>query len=178
MINHSCTPNCIQTFEGKNLAIRCVDAIKKGEEVTISYIDLAETRQKRRADLVTEYYFDIDDAPHMPCPLPCCLHSEAGPAAIIKIAGCITVKVYSECLWQTDDTDPDLTSVLLSGWSAPECECLFSRICDALCRRLPALRFDGGCMTPVRRVALDGWSPGQELSAPGHALGGPPKRAR
>lgn len=42
--------------------------IAAGEEVTISYVELAATRWERRASLASQYYFDIDAA--VPGPVP------------------------------------------------------------------------------------------------------------
>ena len=38
MINHSCDPNCVQTFVKNKLYIRTIRDIQKGEEITITYI--------------------------------------------------------------------------------------------------------------------------------------------
>ena len=38
MINHSCNPNCVQTFVKDRLYIRSIRDIKSGEEITITYI--------------------------------------------------------------------------------------------------------------------------------------------
>lgn len=38
MINHSCNPNCVQTFVGDKLYIRTIRDVQRGEEITITYI--------------------------------------------------------------------------------------------------------------------------------------------
>ncbi len=60
MINHSCTPNAMQSFTGRRIVFRAIKTIAAGEEVTISYVELAATRAERRAALLAGYCFDID----------------------------------------------------------------------------------------------------------------------
>ncbi len=61
MANHSCTPNAVQSFEfNGRICFRAVAPISPGQEVTISYIELAAARPERREALLTSYYFDID----------------------------------------------------------------------------------------------------------------------
>lgn len=60
MVNHSCRPNAVQSFDGGAIVFRAVRPIKPGKEVTISYTDLKATRPERRAFLLQHYHFDID----------------------------------------------------------------------------------------------------------------------
>ena len=60
MVNHSCTPNAMQSFAGRRIAFRAIRPIAAGDEVTISYVELAATRAERRAALMAGYCFDID----------------------------------------------------------------------------------------------------------------------
>jgi SET and MYND domain-containing protein len=60
MINHSCTPNTMQSFCGARIVFRAVQRIPAGAEATIAYIELAATRAERRAALKDNYFFDID----------------------------------------------------------------------------------------------------------------------
>ena len=46
-VNHSCRPNCMQGFRGSRIQFRALREILPGEEVTISYVELAATRQVR-----------------------------------------------------------------------------------------------------------------------------------
>jgi hypothetical protein len=48
LANHSCAPCAVQTFNGRSIRIRAVRAIKEGEEVTISYLDLADPLSVRQ----------------------------------------------------------------------------------------------------------------------------------
>lgn len=58
LVNHADRPNALQTFVGKVMTFRAIRDIAPGEEVTISYIDLAATAHERRSDLLEHYHFD------------------------------------------------------------------------------------------------------------------------
>jgi len=60
-MNHACAPNCAQSFRGKTLTVRCLRDVHPEEELTIAYVELAVTRAERRAELMKQYAFDIDD---------------------------------------------------------------------------------------------------------------------
>ena len=60
-MNHACAPNCAQSFRGRTLTVRCMRDVRPGEELTIAYVELAATRAERRAELMKQYAFDIDD---------------------------------------------------------------------------------------------------------------------
>lgn len=60
MLNHSCTPNAMQSFQGRRIIFRAMQPIAAGQEATISYVELAATRAERRAALLESYRFDID----------------------------------------------------------------------------------------------------------------------
>eukprot|EP00878_Enallax_costatus_P011592 GHUV01012100.1.p2 GENE.GHUV01012100.1~~GHUV01012100.1.p2 ORF type:complete len:544 (+),score=225.45 GHUV01012100.1:895-2526(+) len=62
LINHSCQPNCVQSFEGPNIVFRSLSDLKAEQQITISYIELAATRQERRRQLLQQYFFDVDTA--------------------------------------------------------------------------------------------------------------------
>ncbi len=59
LANHSCTPNCVQVFDGSKLFYRCIRDIAPGEEVLISYVDACSLESERRDFLAKEYFFDI-----------------------------------------------------------------------------------------------------------------------
>ena len=59
MINHSNNPNCCQYFNGRELQLRAIRDISSGEELVISYVDLATDLVSRRELLLNQYYFDI-----------------------------------------------------------------------------------------------------------------------
>jgi SET domain len=59
-INHSCDPNCYQTFDlfsAATLSIRASRNIKKGEEISIAYIDIGKPTSMRRRELSSLYGF-------------------------------------------------------------------------------------------------------------------------
>ena len=49
MVNHSCSPNSVQLFRGRSIVLRAVRPIEAGEEITISYCDLASSPLQVRA---------------------------------------------------------------------------------------------------------------------------------
>ncbi|XP_033119963.1 histone-lysine N-methyltransferase SMYD3-like isoform X2 [Anneissia japonica] len=60
LLNHSCSPNCTAIFVGTTIHIRAVKAISKGEECSISYIDLMNPSHIRQRMLQEQYYFTCD----------------------------------------------------------------------------------------------------------------------
>lgn len=59
-INHSCDPNCYQTFDlfsAATLSIRASRNIKKGEEISIAYIDIGKSKSTRHRELSSLYGF-------------------------------------------------------------------------------------------------------------------------
>ncbi|KAL2631968.1 hypothetical protein R1flu_016654 [Riccia fluitans] len=57
IINHSCAPNAVLLFDGKRGAVRALQRIEKGTEVTISYVELAGSTKSRQQALKEQYYF-------------------------------------------------------------------------------------------------------------------------
>lgn len=69
--NHSCMPNTAIMFDGRHMTLRALDPIKEGEQVSISYIDVTQTRDERRRELKDRYFFtcccnkcERDDGPY------------------------------------------------------------------------------------------------------------------
>ncbi|XP_059504711.1 histone-lysine N-methyltransferase SMYD3 isoform X4 [Stegostoma tigrinum] len=65
LLNHSCDPNCVIVFDGKQLQLHAIRQIQADEEVisyglTISYIDVMATSAERRRQLETQYCFTCD----------------------------------------------------------------------------------------------------------------------
>src|SRR6266404_1449256 len=58
LLNHSCDPNACMTFDKNKMGVRAVKDIKKGKEITVTYIDVLRERPKRQDILKYEYYFD------------------------------------------------------------------------------------------------------------------------
>ncbi|XP_020503081.1 N-lysine methyltransferase SMYD2-B [Labrus bergylta] len=60
LINHSCLPSVIVTYNGTSAEIRAVKDMKPGDEVLISYIDLLYPTDDRNNRLRESYYFTCD----------------------------------------------------------------------------------------------------------------------
>jgi hypothetical protein len=59
LLNHSCSPNCIQLFDAHgNITLRTNTNVAKGEELCISYIDTAMPTWYRQRELLQGYYFN------------------------------------------------------------------------------------------------------------------------
>ena len=62
LINHSCDPNCVIAYDcdrtGARCLVRAIKDIPPGEELTISYIEVNQTVQARRASLQETFFFD------------------------------------------------------------------------------------------------------------------------
>ncbi|KAJ6257721.1 hypothetical protein Dda_7509 [Drechslerella dactyloides] len=58
MFNHSCDPNAIVLFDGRQLFLRSLREIPKDTEITISYIDTFTPRSERIRELSTRYFFN------------------------------------------------------------------------------------------------------------------------
>ena len=51
MVNHSCEPNACQVFRGQRILFKAVRDLAPGDEITISYVDVAQPRAERRREL-------------------------------------------------------------------------------------------------------------------------------
>ncbi|KAK5903558.1 hypothetical protein CgunFtcFv8_007329 [Champsocephalus gunnari] len=60
LINHSCLPSVIVTYNGTSAEIRAVKNMQPGDEVLISYIDLLYPTDDRNNRLRESYYFSCD----------------------------------------------------------------------------------------------------------------------
>ncbi|KAK1941736.1 N-lysine methyltransferase SMYD2 [Phytophthora citrophthora] len=59
LINHSCQPNCTWSNAGGSIMeVRALCDIKKGEEITLSYIDIDKERSERQKELQNTKHFD------------------------------------------------------------------------------------------------------------------------
>lgn len=58
LVNHSCVPNAFVQFIGRKAVLRAYQAIKKDDEVLISYIDCTLHRHTRQEALKSRYHFD------------------------------------------------------------------------------------------------------------------------
>lgn len=59
ILDHSCKPNAVATFEGPQISIRLIEDIPELDwsKIKISYVDLIDLPETRRADLQNAYYF-------------------------------------------------------------------------------------------------------------------------
>lgn len=59
IIDHSCNPNAVATFDGKTISIRATKHMDSldWKQVRISYIDLMKTPWERQTELLETYYF-------------------------------------------------------------------------------------------------------------------------
>ncbi|XP_071335329.1 N-lysine methyltransferase SMYD2-A-like [Trachinotus anak] len=60
LINHSCLPSVVVTYNGMSAEVRAVQNMKPGDEVLISYIDLLYPTDDRNNRLRESYYFTCD----------------------------------------------------------------------------------------------------------------------
>ncbi|KAG7279139.1 hypothetical protein CRUP_022334 [Coryphaenoides rupestris] len=58
LMNHSCSPNVIVTYNGTVAEVRAVQDINPGDEVFNSYIDLLYPTEDRRERLIDSYFFN------------------------------------------------------------------------------------------------------------------------
>lgn len=56
-INHLCEPNAVVVFDGPKLSVRALKALKRDEEVFISYVDSSAPFGVRQAELKDQYFF-------------------------------------------------------------------------------------------------------------------------
>uniref|UniRef100_A0A803L098 Histone-lysine N-methyltransferase ASHR1 n=1 Tax=Chenopodium quinoa TaxID=63459 RepID=A0A803L098_CHEQI len=84
IINHSCLPNAVLMFEGKQAVVRAVQPIPKGTEVLISYIETAGSTMTRQKALKEQYFFS--------CSCPRCIIlgqcEDIRESAILEGYGC------------------------------------------------------------------------------------------
>ncbi|KAK3563264.1 hypothetical protein QTP86_019342 [Hemibagrus guttatus] len=60
LMNHSCNPNAIVTYNGTVAEVRAVQKISPGEEIFNSYIDLLYSTEDRTERLQQSYFFTCD----------------------------------------------------------------------------------------------------------------------
>lgn len=69
VLDHSCDPNAVAVFKGREIIIRTISQIEAPEDVRISYTDVLDSTEKRRKNLAKQYYFD--------CTCPRCQDEES-----------------------------------------------------------------------------------------------------
>lgn len=62
ILDHSCKPNAVATFDGPQISIRLIEDIPElnWDKIRISYIDQMDLPETRCAELKKTYYFDCD----------------------------------------------------------------------------------------------------------------------
>lgn len=58
LVNHSCEPNCVSSYDGTNVYMIALKDISSGEEITVSYTDTAKSRNIRKQFLNENLFFD------------------------------------------------------------------------------------------------------------------------
>eukprot|EP01117_Protostelium_nocturnum_P018282 TRINITY_DN7618_c0_g1_i1.p1 TRINITY_DN7618_c0_g1~~TRINITY_DN7618_c0_g1_i1.p1 ORF type:complete len:466 (+),score=121.22 TRINITY_DN7618_c0_g1_i1:129-1400(+) len=56
-LNHSCEPNCVVVVEGNVAKIRSIRRIENDEELTISYVEIANSKLIRNQKLLENFFF-------------------------------------------------------------------------------------------------------------------------
>lgn len=92
LLDHSCRPNAVVIFDGKVLNLKCIEPIYDGQKITISYIELLNTKARRCEELENCYYFQ--------CTCSLCVDNEKD--AMMKSSLC-SDKKCSGTRGQTDD---------------------------------------------------------------------------
>jgi len=78
MVNHSCSPNCVMTYERGVQVMRCCRDVKAGEELTVAYLDVGAPSWRRREELKSSYFFHCR-----------CTRCEVGPTSPPKAHVCV-----------------------------------------------------------------------------------------
>ncbi|GAB5585756.1 hypothetical protein Unana1_00656 [Umbelopsis nana] len=60
LFNHSCRPNAVALYNGTTQIIRLLEDVDAGEEITLAYIDVANSRRDRAEKLWEKYFFECD----------------------------------------------------------------------------------------------------------------------
>lgn len=94
VINHSCQPNCVITFQGNTAFVRTITDVEAGSELNLSYIEIAESTEKRRRELRENYHFDCDC---VRCSGGVVNESELSGFKCESCAGCVVVEGQARC---------------------------------------------------------------------------------
>lgn len=58
LFNHDCDPNCVVTFKDREMLVHVVKDVDGGQELTISYVELLQSTNKRQKELKESYFFE------------------------------------------------------------------------------------------------------------------------
>ncbi|KAL4714622.1 hypothetical protein ACJJTC_019685 [Scirpophaga incertulas] len=101
ILDHSCSPNAVATFDGKTINIRATKDMTylDWSQIRISYIDLMKTAYERQTELLDNYYFlcqcdrCLDDAQNKMMHAAECLNTDCdNPVSIPWKENCQLVK--------------------------------------------------------------------------------------
>ncbi|GMF60736.1 unnamed protein product [Phytophthora fragariaefolia] len=60
LFNHDCDPNCVVSFNEREMRVHVVRDVEVGEELTVSYVELMQSTKARRKELKESYFFDCE----------------------------------------------------------------------------------------------------------------------
>ncbi|XP_026323711.1 histone-lysine N-methyltransferase ASHR1 [Hyposmocoma kahamanoa] len=112
ILDHSCNPNAVATFDGKTISIRATKDISylDWDQIRISYIDLMKTPYERQTELLQNYYFlcecdrCMDESQHKLVHAAKCLNSECDcPINIPWKQNCQVVRKPEETAEKEDE---------------------------------------------------------------------------
>ena len=102
-IDHSCIPNAVWSYQGKEMIIQTIDNVEDFSDLRISYLlKLYENTSRRRQKLLKEYYFL--------CQCSRCLDFESDQlkSSVLCsdcLTGCVPIKtgICLDCNYQIND---------------------------------------------------------------------------
>lgn len=110
LIDHSCRPNLSATFRGRRLQLRAVRPItaRSVADLSLAYVELHTTRERRRAELSKAYYFQCE----------CELCSGAVPEIVTEAQPSLTERVLELRTLNLDLSKADNSRKALDGLNA------------------------------------------------------------
>ncbi|XP_059060322.1 histone-lysine N-methyltransferase SMYD3 isoform X2 [Achroia grisella] len=133
IVDHSCNPNAVATFDGKTINIRALTDMPylDWNQIRISYIDLMKTPYERQTELLENYYFlcqcdrCMDESQMKIVHAAKCLNSECdSPVSIPWKEDCLLVRRPEERLenGHTMNGNCDIVNGLPRGDDSVRCE--------------------------------------------------------
>mmetsp|Transcript_36312 Transcript_36312/g.88955 ORF Transcript_36312/g.88955 Transcript_36312/m.88955 type:complete len:298 (-) Transcript_36312:2-895(-) len=89
MANHSCSPNGVVSFSGRQARLRATCCIKEGEEVCIAYVDPILPVWRRLRVLSSDYGFE--------CRCPSCVDPSAELDKVVSSTGDVVLTSHELC---------------------------------------------------------------------------------
>lgn len=138
-VNHSCAPNAVQTFHGRQLSLRCIRPILPGEEVMIGVTDLRLPGPERRQALSANFFFE--------CRCERC-HSQDAPSMDALLEGYACPDASCAGLCAKRESHIELEDESIRGDAKTEADaCLMATGSTLSCDRCGALRPAGEAAT-------------------------------